>query len=44
MEIKFMMPLIYIELWKALAGENWDIIYILSERGYQPELSYYLRD
>lgn len=34
-----MMPLIDIELWKILGEENWDIIYILSESGYQPELS-----
>lgn len=35
-----MIPLIgHIELWKVLGEENWNIIYILSERGYQPELS-----
>lgn len=34
-----MMPLIYTELWKALGEQNWDIIYTLSERGYQLELS-----
>jgi len=33
------MPLLYISLWKVLCKENWDIIYILSEMGCQPELS-----
>lgn len=38
-EIKLIMPLICIRLWKALCKENWDIIYILSEMSCQHELS-----
>lgn len=39
-EIKHMIPPIgHTELWKVLGEENWNIIYSLSERGYQPELS-----
>lgn len=37
-----MMPLICIRLWKVLGKENWDIIYILSEMGCQPELAWRL--
>ena len=41
-EIKLIMPLICIRLWKVLGKENWGIIYVLSEMGCQPELAWRL--